>query len=119
MMSSREPQAQADGRAEFVESVWDRIRTHLLGERHRIYEEIRTYPRPVAGCDQQFNYLLEERARISAELERMDRARAESRTGSNPLEQVEAFLNSSRYLKDDAGHSLRSFSKDGLPGQGG
>ena len=29
-----------------------------------IYEQIKTYPTPTAGCDEQFNYLLEERNRL-------------------------------------------------------
>ena len=28
-----------------------------------IYEQIKNYPTPIAGCDEQFNYLLEERKR--------------------------------------------------------
>ena len=43
---------------------------HLENERHRINEEIRNYPMPIAGCDEQFSYLLEERARIAQELDR-------------------------------------------------
>ena len=37
-------------------------------EKRRLYEEIRTYPTPIAGCDQQFNHLLEQQAQVSAEL---------------------------------------------------
>jgi hypothetical protein len=107
-MSPRESPHEAEGRSAFVKSVWDRIRTHLVSEKHRIYEEIRNYPRPVAGCDQQFNYLLEERARISAELERMDRDCVESLTRGNPLELVEEFIRSSAYLNQDAAWRIRS-----------
>jgi hypothetical protein len=30
----------------------------LQNERARFVEELRSYPRPVAGCDAQFNYVL-------------------------------------------------------------
>ena len=50
----------------------------LEAEKRRLYEEIRNYPTPIAGCDQQFNYLLEQQARIAAELHRI-RARTEDR----------------------------------------
>ncbi|MEX2115090.1 MAG: hypothetical protein WD845_17985 [Pirellulales bacterium] len=40
----------------------------LEAERRRLYEEIRNYPTPIAGCDQQFNHLLEQQARIIAKL---------------------------------------------------
>ena len=29
-----------------------------------IYEQIKNYPTPIAGCDEQFNFLLEERDRL-------------------------------------------------------
>ncbi|REK06844.1 MAG: hypothetical protein DWQ37_22685 [Planctomycetota bacterium] len=47
----------------------------LEAEKQRLYEEIRTYPTPIAGCDQQFNYLLEQQARVVAELNRLRSAR--------------------------------------------
>jgi hypothetical protein len=40
----------------------------LEAERQLLYEEIKSYPTPIAGCDQQFNYLLERQARVIAEL---------------------------------------------------
>ncbi len=48
------------------------IRDRLEGERDRNYKEILNYPRPIPACDQQFNHLLEEREKISRELDRMD-----------------------------------------------
>jgi hypothetical protein len=50
----------------------------LEAEKRRLYEEIRNYPTPIAGCDQQFNYLLEQQARTVAELNRI-RASTEDR----------------------------------------
>jgi hypothetical protein len=55
-----------------MELVLDRIREQLEAERHRVNEEIRTYPTPIAACDAQFNYLLEERARIALELDGLE-----------------------------------------------
>jgi hypothetical protein len=43
----------------------------LEAERQRLYEEIRNYPTPIAGCDEQFNYLLEQQARVTADLNRV------------------------------------------------
>ena len=40
----------------------------LQWEKRRIDQEIRDYPTPIAACDAQFNFLLEERARIKQEL---------------------------------------------------
>ncbi len=51
---------------------------HLEAERRRLYEEIKHYPTPIAGCDQQFNYLLEQQARVIAELSRIRAARGDA-----------------------------------------
>ena len=34
----------------------------------KVEEEIRSYPSPITGCDAQFNYLLEQRSLLLAEL---------------------------------------------------
>ena len=36
-----------------------------------IYGQIMTYPTPIAGCDEQFNYLLEERNRLREMIEQL------------------------------------------------
>jgi hypothetical protein len=52
-----------------------------LGERLReINEEIRAYPQPIARCDAQLGGLVDERARIHAELAEID-ARLGERAG--------------------------------------
>ena len=57
-----------------IESARKKIEVQLEAESRRINEEIRDYPRPIAACDLQFNYLLEERARLTGELRRMHEA---------------------------------------------
>jgi hypothetical protein len=46
----------------------------LQAENRRIQSEISRYPTPIAGCDQQFNYLLERRTQIQCELARLTEA---------------------------------------------
>ena len=36
-----------------------------------IYEQIKTYPTPIAGCDEQFNFLLAERDRLREMIEQL------------------------------------------------
>ena len=57
-----------------LESARKKIEVQLEAESRRINEEIRNYPRPIAACDLQFNYLLEERARLAGELRRIHEA---------------------------------------------
>ena len=36
----------------------------IAAQLETIYEQIKKYPTPIAGCDEQFNFLLEERVRV-------------------------------------------------------
>lgn len=51
----------------------DAIRTHLEDKRAAINRELCTFPTPIPGCDVSFNRLLEDRARVVDELQRLDR----------------------------------------------
>jgi uncharacterized protein YdcH (DUF465 family) len=57
-----------------VDSAWTRLQGHLRVSRDTIQDEIRNYPTPIAGCDQQFNHLLERRDQIDDEISRIDEA---------------------------------------------
>lgn len=54
------------------EALCVEIRNALLERRRRIAEEIGRHPRPITACDVHFNRLLEERASLSAEIDRFD-----------------------------------------------
>ena len=61
-------------------------RARLEAERERIREEISSYPAPIAGCDEQFNYLLERRQQVRRELARLveeERLRRGAEHGEN------------------------------------
>jgi chorismate mutase len=49
----------------------DRRLRELELERLRLHDEIRDYPQPIPACDEHFNHLLEERARVARELARL------------------------------------------------
>lgn len=69
----------SEGGIDHTEST--ELRDRLQKAKKLILEEIRNYPRPIAGCDQQFNYLLEERDRISGELSRIASVRSDDDQG--------------------------------------
>jgi hypothetical protein len=46
----------------------DNARLSLEAARRKVETEITSYPRPIAGCDAQFNHLLAARERISLAL---------------------------------------------------
>ncbi len=47
---------------------------YLQGAKLAVEEEIRRYPTPIPRCDAQFNYLYEQRSRLSQQLESTNRA---------------------------------------------
>jgi hypothetical protein len=54
--------------------AWTRLRDHLQSLTSAIQDEIRNYPTPIAGCDQQFNYLLEKRDQLIEQTSRINEA---------------------------------------------
>jgi hypothetical protein len=48
----------------------------LLERREAIAREIARHPRPITGCDVHFNRLLEERAALSEEIDRLEELQA-------------------------------------------
>ena len=65
------PGGAAEAEPDLIRSLWNDIRRHLEDRKAQLFEEIGNYPPPIPACDQQFNHLLEERARISRELNRV------------------------------------------------
>ena len=61
--------------------VWEALRRRLEAEKDAVAAEIQAYPRPIAGCDAQFNHLLERRRLLWEELSYIETARGD-RTAS-------------------------------------
>jgi hypothetical protein len=97
-----------------IQFAWNKIRTQLENEKVRIYQAIGNYPPPIAACDQQFNYLLEEQTRISRELGRLNEAINASLTIGDPIQLIDEFIQSSSYVDVEAEQTIRSYLKEGL-----
>ena len=80
-----------------VESVWREIENHLEIEKKRIFDEILNYPPPIPACDVQFNFLLEERSKITEELRRM---RKISENDANGVQSIREFVESCEYFNN-------------------
>src|SRR5688572_2325572 len=80
-----------------IEALCLEIRSVLLARRQRLAEEIGRHPRPITACDVHFNRLLEERARVSEEIDRFDQ-----------------FVASSILLTPDAKERIRSSAENGV-----
>ena len=55
-----------------IQSLCLELRSKLVERRQHLADEIGRHPRPITGCDVHFNRLLEERAEVSAALDRFD-----------------------------------------------
>jgi hypothetical protein len=104
---------------DLIRSVGKRIKSNLEQEKDRIYEEIRNYPRPIPACDQQFNYLLDQRRRIGDELVRMNEALDDSLSTRGSFELLCQFIRSTVYLdvkaKEELASDLRSGHVKSMP----
>ncbi|MFQ5938171.1 MAG: hypothetical protein ACE5LB_17350, partial [Acidiferrobacterales bacterium] len=87
------------------------IRDYLESKKDKIYEEIRNYPPPIPACDLQFNYLLEERARISRELSRVDALITQDLRRKDRIKSIDEFIASSTYINDEMEQRIRSALK--------
>jgi hypothetical protein len=94
--------------AKSLEPILHEIKALLETKRFGISEEIRKYPAPIPGCDQHFNYMLEERARISDELNRVVKLFTSQPARQDRIESIDAFVSSSPDLDDDTKRAIRS-----------
>lgn len=97
---------------ELVRPVWADIKVLLENEKKRIYDEIRNYPLPIAGCDQQYNHLLEERTRISQELNRMHEISEEGLVHPHAIRLIDEFVRASSFIGDEKKQQILSRLKE-------
>ncbi len=107
-MPSLETENLTTRQMDIIQSAWDQIRAQLETEKERIYEALGTYPPPIAACDQQFNFLLEERTGVSQELDRLNEAKALSLTIEDSIQRTHDFIQSSSYVDPELNRMIRS-----------
>lgn len=56
---------------------------HLIAAKKLLASEIRSYPAPIAGCDAQFNHLLEQRSKVTAALAALDKIKIGNTSNSH------------------------------------
>lgn len=81
-----------------VSQQWQALRARLEAERQRIQQEISSYPPPIAGCDQQFNFLLEQRTAARREWNRLLALEKASAQAENAQALLDTFIASSVFL---------------------
>ena len=74
----------------------------------RVNKEIGDYPSPIPACDVQFNYLLEERSKISLVLKRVENLLTTCQTETIAIETIEELIKMSSQIDDDMAARLRA-----------
>jgi len=93
-----------------TKSVWDEIRIRLERRRDEILERIGSYPAPIPACDVDFNRLLEERARVFEELDRLKTLCLSEKSGRDHRV-IGEFVDSSASLSEDDRRALSALRK--------
>ncbi len=83
--------------------TWQAVKDRLEAQRAALNEEISSYPGPIAGCDAQFNHLLEERRGINRDMKRLDELRDKSRATGGDAAARKQFITSCDFLSPAAG----------------
>ena len=91
-------QSPAEARESAEAVLWAELEDHLEGARSAILAEIRNYPPPIAACDQQFNYLLEQRDRIADAQSRLASIRRDSLNRGSDLRALIDFIEASNCI---------------------
>ena len=62
-----------------MEKKFPKKETAVIERLQSVKDEIKHYPTPIAGCDEQFNFLLSERDRLTLELTEIRRSRVKQK----------------------------------------
>ena len=89
-----------------LEPIWLKIKANLELKKRQINDEILGYPPPIPACDVQFNFLLEERAKIAQELRRLQEVSEDAAHNDDALASVRTFVESCKYIDDALGAKL-------------
>ena len=74
----------------------------------RVNKEIGNYPSPIPACDVQFNYLLEERSKISVALKWVDDLLTKCQTEIVEIESIEQLIKTLNQIDDSMAARLRA-----------
>ena len=83
-------------------SAWRRIRASLEAQSERVKIEIKEYPSPITGCDDQFNHLLDRRSALVRELGNLP-------DGAGGADGVRRFLERSTCVDEATARDVRSW----------
>ena len=84
------------------------IRSHLEQQKRQIAQQILHYPPPIPACDVQFNFLLEERARVGQMLRQVDTWSSSSPIDAQQIDWLNTFLTATPDLDSEIAQAVRA-----------
>lgn len=107
-MKTEDTDSEARGRSDSspVDSAVKTLAVYLEAKRTGIIGEIRAYPSPIPACDEQFNYLLEQRRKLSRELDRLNRLDKGVVSAESGMKRLREFIESSDCIYSDMKHQM-------------
>jgi hypothetical protein len=97
-----------------LRAVVERIRGCMQRLKHVLDDEIRGYPTPIPRCDAQFNFLRQQRIRLSQDLLQASTAAANDTAPAALLNVLQRFIDAASYTEDPEEHALRARARDAL-----
>ena len=91
-----------------LRAVVEQIRGCMQRLKHVLDDEIRGYPTPIPRCDAQFNFLYQQRTRLSQDLLRSGPAVAGDAAPAAMLDVLQHFIDAAAYTEDPEEHALRA-----------
>ncbi len=80
----------------FAESLLSQLEVEWT----RVAAEIHNYPSPIPACDAQFNYLLEQRGKLTKEMNLLREIRERMAAGRDESAALKTFLARSEFVKE-------------------
>ena len=105
---------RTDAAADAVTAIYGEIREILERKRLKLAEDIVKYPTPIPACDADFNHMLAERARIEADLTRLESLRAPAVPGAELTGLIAEFAALSPDLDASVKRRIKSALKDAV-----
>lgn len=87
--------------ATLFQQQWQTLQEALEARQDAICSEIYRYPHPIPACDQQYNYLLEQRTLVKRELRKLGALQTQHTVGDVSLASLAEFIHNSIFLEDD------------------
>ena len=124
MTASLHPLPRGDPEPDAALSCAVALRDYLRRAKQQLDEQIRAYPKPIPRCDAQFNYLYEQRNRLSTALDEASAIVDGGSDGPDPRTWVASVLCSAPWSDDAQEREMRrrlreriEAEPEGIPGR--